>query len=137
MGTDEARIPGVGSRRESMVSRVAGLPSCAGVMLLSEWPRSAASKYNARVDEASLRKQFGDVAEADWRHLYRAAIRAGVDAQEAEDLVQEVFLRAYRSLTSMAWDQLVDLRVHDWLTTFVQRVAKERIGQKRAAPLEP
>ena len=87
------------------------------------------SRVTGQTDKDALRKQFGDVAKADWEHLYRAAIRAGAGAQEAEDLVQEVFLRAYSSLTSMRRDQLIHMRVHDWLTALVRRVAKERIGQ--------
>ena len=72
MGTScDARSTDVSSQRESLAPQAARLPSCADIMLLSQWPRSAVSKGNGHIDDVSLRKQFGEVAEADWPHLYR------------------------------------------------------------------
>jgi Sigma-70 region 2 len=136
MGTGDARIPNVGSQHEDLVAHAARLPSCADIILLSEWPGAAVSKSNGHIDEPSLRNQFGEVAEADWRHLYRAAIRAGADTHEAEDLVQEVFLRAYRSLTTMDENQLVRLRIHGWLTSLIETVAKKESRQRRAGRIQ-
>jgi hypothetical protein len=108
----------------SETSREAQLPSCARIMLLSSWPQSTLTKSDCSVDRTCLRSQFGQVAEAEWHHLYRAAIRAGIDANAAEDLVQSVLLHAFCALEKMKKTQLNHLRVHSWLTNLAERAAR-------------
>lgn len=60
------------------------------------------------VDELVSRSQRGDAAaaqalvEGSWDAVCRYAIRLGAPPDEAEDLAQEVFLRAFRSIDSFA-----------------------------------
>jgi hypothetical protein len=111
----------------------ARLPTCTQIMLLSSWPRSTLSKADFAIDRPSLRKEFGQVAEAEWLHLYRTAIRVGVDANSAEDLVQGVLLQAFCALEKMNRIQLDRLQVHRWLTNLAERAARSdiRLGTLR------
>lgn len=81
----------------------------------------------SRAKERLLRDQFGQIAEADWQHLYRAAIKAGADEREAEDIVQDALLRAFSALSKMSDDRLANVRVHSWLTALARKAARDHL----------
>lgn len=91
-------------------------PRTASVMLLSAWPR----RGNDRVEPLDT---FERVVEAEWSCLYRVALRLGADAHEAEDIVQESLLNAFRQLREMRREELLTLEVHWWLKAIVRRTA--------------
>jgi hypothetical protein len=76
-----------------------------------------------RRGRGALYAQIDEFAEADWICLYRAAIRAGADAQEAARLVEAVLLRAHQVR------QIINLplraRLHSWMIGLVESAAKE------------
>ncbi len=67
------------------------------------------------------------VVEATTPRLYRAAFRLLGRRAEAEDAVQEAFLRALRALSTGRYEER--LRMEAWLVTIVTRVA---IDQRRS-----
>jgi RNA polymerase sigma-70 factor, ECF subfamily len=60
---------------------------------------------------------FPELVDAVQHQLYGGVVRLVGDAGVAEDLCQDVFLRAYRALSSMAPTERARLRVHPWLWT--------------------
>ena len=86
--------------------------------------------------ERRLQEQFESLAEAEWRSLYRAAIRVGFDGQAAELVVREALLRAYQSLVKISEAQRSRLKVLSWLRSLAEDVAQERL-KSVAAPEPP
>lgn len=91
------------------------------------------------VDEAARRVMRGDaaafaviVAGAGAR-LYRLAVRMTGDRDEADDVVQEAFIRAHRALCDGAWDGRA--RLETWLYRIVVNTAlnarRERVRRRR------
>jgi len=115
-------------------SRPERIPSYADIMLLSSWPQPPPSQVDQSANRAWLRDQFDRVVEADWRSLYREAIRAGSNGQDAEDIVQEALLRAYQSLEKMNKTQLAQLRVHSWLRTLTASTVKRTLATRSERP---
>jgi hypothetical protein len=102
-------------------------PSFAQIVLLPSRP-ARASDSELTMPPERLQSQFNEIAEAEWKHLYRAAIRAGADPQEAEDVVKETLLHAYRTLREISVERLGRLRVHGWLTALAESNARRHVG---------
>jgi RNA polymerase sigma-70 factor (ECF subfamily) len=67
------------------------------------------------------------IAHSDW--LYRYAYWISGNRQEAEDLVQETYLRAWRFLDSLQ----EDAAAKSWLTTILRRENARKYERKRLA----
>lgn len=72
-----------------------------------------------------------DLARRWWRTVYGVALSLTGRAADAEDLTQEAFLRAFRSLRSLRDPQ----RAGPWLVAIVRNAARDRLRQTRPAPL--
>jgi RNA polymerase sigma-70 factor (ECF subfamily) len=74
--------------------------------------------------------RFETEALPQWRSLFRTACRLTRNAHDAEDLVQETLLRAYR-----AFDRFESgTNVRAWLYTILHRVHLDGIRRKSRAP---
>ncbi len=76
---------------------------------------------------------FVEAAERRRAHLVRVARRVTPCDEEAEDIVQEALLRAYRSLPYFRGDA----RMSTWLQAIVQNAAREWLREQKGRVLLP
>jgi RNA polymerase sigma-70 factor (ECF subfamily) len=78
---------------------------------------------------------FGELVETHSERVYRALRRFGLDADEAGDVAQEVFLRAWRGLDRFEGRA----QLSTWLYRIAFNEAQRRLSQRRAAaaPADP
>lgn len=92
------------------------------------------------LDEAAARVMRGDggafrvIVEGTSRRLYRLAVRMSGDGAEAEDVLQEAYLRAHQALCDGAWDGRA--RLTTWLYRIVVNTALNA-RRERARRLRP
>lgn len=78
----------------------------------------------------SLEERFESEAMPHMRQLYGTAYRLARNAADAEDLVQETFLRAYRAFASYT----PDTNVRAWLYTILYRVRADHYRRAGRSP---
>jgi RNA polymerase sigma-70 factor (ECF subfamily) len=93
----------------------------------------------AELDEAQLldrarggdQQAFGRLVELHSERVYRALRRFGLDAEEAGDVAQEVFLRAWRGLDRFEGRA----QLSTWLYRIAFNEAQRRLGRRPAPPV--
>jgi RNA polymerase sigma-70 factor, ECF subfamily len=65
------------------------------------------------------------------RRLYGFALRMTGNREDAEEIVQDAFVRAYRALNKMDEAQRAELRLQPWLYTITLNVTRNRLRSKR------
>ena len=65
------------------------------------------------------------------RRLYGFALRMTGNREDAEEIVQDAFVRAYRALAKMEPQQRAELRLQPWLYTITLNVTRNRLRSKR------
>ncbi len=65
------------------------------------------------------------------RRLYGFALRMTGNREDAEEIVQDAFVRAYRALGKMSDEQRSELRLQPWLYTITLNVTRNRLRSKR------
>ena len=65
------------------------------------------------------------------RRLYGFALRMTGNREDAEEIVQDAFVRAYRALGKMSAEQRSELRLQPWLYTITLNVTRNRLRTKR------
>jgi RNA polymerase sigma factor (sigma-70 family) len=68
--------------------------------------------------------------------LFTIAFRTGGDRHDAEELVQDCFVRAYRALGGYEPDRIRDLRLRGWLTTILLNSGRNRARVRRVPTTE-
>jgi RNA polymerase sigma-70 factor (ECF subfamily) len=81
-------------------------------------PRAALEDFERIVDEYQ-------------RRLYGFALRMTGNREDAEEIVQDAFVRAYRALGKMSEQQREGLRLQPWLYTITLNVTRNRLRGKR------
>jgi RNA polymerase sigma-70 factor (ECF subfamily) len=76
-------------------------------------------------------RQFQDLVLCHLDLVYRIALKLAGNAHEAEDLVQETFLRAHRSFSRF---ELREYGARPWLLRILHNVFFTRRGQEARAP---
>ncbi|WP_437928336.1 RNA polymerase sigma factor [Sorangium sp. So ce291] len=90
------------------------------------------------LDELFRRVQDGDelafraVVGATSRGLFRAAVRLLGNEAEAQELVQEAYLRAFEALREGAWQP--SARAHGWLLRIVTHGAIDLLRRRKTRP---
>ena len=74
---------------------------------------------------------FERIVEEYQRRLYGFALRMTGNREDAEEIVQDAFVRAYRALGKMSAEQRADLRLQPWLYTITLNVTRNRLRTKR------
>src|ERR1700685_833008 len=74
---------------------------------------------------------FDRIVEDFQRRLYGFALRMTGNREDAEEIVQDAFVRAYRALGKMSLEQRADLRLPPWLYTITLSVTRNRLRSKR------
>ncbi len=81
---------------------------------------------------ADLDGHFGQLMSMYQRRLYAFALRQAGNAQDAEDIVQEAFLRAHHALKNYPVARIRTLRVQQWLYKITLNIFRNRA--RRSAP---
>jgi RNA polymerase sigma-70 factor (ECF subfamily) len=76
-------------------------------------------------------ENFDRIVDEYQRRLYGFALRMTGNREDAEEIVQDAFVRAYRALGKMPSDQRRDLRLQPWLYTITLNVTRNRLRSKR------
>jgi RNA polymerase sigma-70 factor (ECF subfamily) len=63
--------------------------------------------------------------------LYTIALRLLGDARDAEEIVQDALVRAYRALAGYDTARILELRLRPWLATIVVNLARNRATRRR------
>jgi RNA polymerase sigma-70 factor (ECF subfamily) len=118
--------------------------SVAAPLLTREYivPSAAPNKANRSVSRAGRAtpavgapgiEHFDKVVEEYQRRLYGFALRMTGNREDAEEIVQDAFVRAYRALAKMSPEQRAELRLQPWLYTITLNVTRNRLRSKRPA----
>ena len=91
--------------------------------------RSAAARPPA-VSVPSV-ERFERIVDDYQRRLYGFALRMTGNREDAEEIVQDAFVRAYRALGKMSLEQRTELRLQPWLYTITLNVTRNRLRSKR------
>ncbi len=81
--------------------------------------------------QAGDQAAFGSLVELHSDRVYRALRRFGLDSDEAGEVAQEVFLRAWRGLSRFEGRAMLST----WLYRIAFNEAQRRLGRRRPAPV--
>jgi RNA polymerase sigma-70 factor, ECF subfamily len=76
-------------------------------------------------------ENFESIVDEYQRRLYGFALRMTGNREDAEEIVQDAFVRAYRALSKMDPAQRAELRLQPWLYTITLNVTRNRLRSKR------
>jgi RNA polymerase sigma-70 factor (ECF subfamily) len=76
-------------------------------------------------------ERFDQIVDEYQRRLYGFALRMTGNREDAEEIVQDAFVRAYRALGKMSDEQRAELRLQPWLYTITLNVTRNRLRSKR------
>jgi RNA polymerase sigma-70 factor (ECF subfamily) len=85
---------------------------------------------------ADLDGQFESLVLAHQDRLFTIALRTSGDRHDAEELVQDCFVRAYRALGAWPADRIRELRLRGWLTTILLNAGRNRARVRRVPTTE-
>jgi RNA polymerase sigma-70 factor (ECF subfamily) len=76
-------------------------------------------------------ERFERIVDDFQRRLYGFALRMTGNREDAEEIVQDAFVRAFRALGKMTEQQRRELRLQPWLYTITLNVTRNRLRSKR------
>ena len=76
-------------------------------------------------------ENFERIVDDYQRRLYGFALRMTGNREDAEEIVQDAFVRAFRALGKMTVEQRRELRLQPWLYTITLNVTRNRLRSKR------
>jgi RNA polymerase sigma factor (sigma-70 family) len=76
-------------------------------------------------------ERFESIVDEFQRRLYGFALRMTGNREDAEEIVQDAFVRAYRALGKMSDEQRAELRLQPWLYTITLNVTRNRLRSKK------
>ena len=91
----------------------------------------AAASAPTRSEAAPAPENFERIVDDYQRRLYGFALRMTGNREDAEEIVQDAFVRAYRALVKMDPKQRAELRLQPWLYTITLNVTRNRLRSKR------
>src|SRR5581483_1775173 len=74
---------------------------------------------------------FERIVDDYQRRLYGFALRMTGNREDAEEIVQDAFVRAYRAIGKMSPEQRAELRLQPWLYTITLNVTRNRLRSRR------
>src|ERR1700674_3107761 len=78
-------------------------------------------------------ENFERIVDDYQRRLYGFALRMTGNREDAEEIVQDAFVRAFRALEKMTEQQRAELRRHPWIYTFTLNFTRNLLRSKRPA----
>jgi RNA polymerase sigma factor (sigma-70 family) len=85
---------------------------------------------------SDLDATFESLVLAHQDRLFTIADRIGGDRRDAEELVQDTFVRAYRAMAGYPPGRVRDLRLRGWLTTILLNAGRNRSRVHRVPTVE-
>jgi RNA polymerase sigma factor (sigma-70 family) len=85
---------------------------------------------------SDLDGSFEALVLAHQDRLFTIAYRIGGDRSDAEELVQDTFVRAYRAIVGYPPARVRDLRLRGWLTTILLNAGRNRNRVRRVSTVE-
>jgi RNA polymerase sigma-70 factor (ECF subfamily) len=85
---------------------------------------------------ADVDGSFEALVVAHQDRLFTIARRTGGDRHDAEELVQDAFVRAYRALGTWPAPRIRELRLRGWLTTILLNAGRNRARVRRVPTTE-
>jgi RNA polymerase sigma factor (sigma-70 family) len=85
---------------------------------------------------SDLDGSFEALVLAHQDRLFTIAYRIGGDRSDAEELVQDTFVRAYRAIAGYPPERVRDLRLRGWLTTILLNAGRNRNRVRRVSTVE-
>ena len=85
---------------------------------------------------ADLDGSFETLVRAHQDRLFTIAHRIGGDRHDAEELVQDTFVRAYRAITGYPPERTRELRLRGWLTTILLNAGRNQHRVRRVQTVE-
>ena len=82
-------------------------------------------------DSVPSPEKFERIVDDYQRRLYGFALRMTGNREDAEEIVQDAFVRAFRALGKMTEQQRRELRLQPWLYTITLNVTRNRLRSKR------
>jgi len=76
-------------------------------------------------------EHFERIVEQYERRLFGFALRMTGNREDAEEIVQDAFVRAYRALAKMSPEQRAELKLQPWLYTITLNVTRNRLRSKK------
>jgi RNA polymerase sigma-70 factor (ECF subfamily) len=99
-------------------------------------PRPAADADLAARLAVDLDGSFETLVLEHQDRLFTIAHRIGGDRSDAEELVQDTFVRAYRAMDGYPPDRIRELRLRGWLTTILLNAGRNRSRVRRVSTVE-
>jgi RNA polymerase sigma factor (sigma-70 family) len=99
-------------------------------------PRHPADLDLAGRIASDLDGSFEALVLAHQDRLFTIAYRIGGDRSDAEELVQDTFVRAYRAIVGYPPARVRDLRLRGWLTTILLNAGRNRNRVRRVSTVE-
>ena len=99
-------------------------------------PRPAADADLAARLAVDLDGSFETLVLEHQDRLFTIAHRIGGDRSDAEELVQDTFVRAYRAMDGYPPDRIRELRLRGWLTTILLNAGRNRARVRRVPTTE-
>jgi len=93
-------------------------------------PKQPADRPSGNKPAPSI-ESFDRIVDDYQRRLYGFALRMTGNREDAEEIVQDAFVRAYRALGKMSLEQRSELRLQPWLYTIALNVTRNRLRSKR------
>ena len=93
--------------------------------------KAAAPTVRATGEALPSPENFERVVDDYQRRLYGFALRMTGNREDAEEIVQDAFVRAFRALGKMSEEQRAELRLQPWLYTITLNVTRNRLRSKR------
>lgn len=81
-----------------------------------------------------LETAFPDFVEAHQNAVFGAALRCTGNWQDAEEVAQETFVRAFTALRAWEGERIRDLRVRGWLLSIALNVVRNRVRDASRRP---
>ena len=104
-------------------------------MMVELDPVTADARLAGRL-AGDLDGSFEALVVAHQDRLFTIAFRTGGDRRDAEELVQDCFVRAYRALATYPPPRIRELRLRGWLTTILLNAGRNRARVKRVPTTE-
>jgi RNA polymerase sigma-70 factor (ECF subfamily) len=111
-------------------------PGARGEAPVAAPPDGAEDSALARDLARDLDATFEALVLAHQDRLFTIAFRIGGDRHDAEELVQDCFVRAYRALATYPPARIRELRVRGWLTTILLNAGRNRARVRRVPTTE-
>src|SRR5215469_1621470 len=106
-------------------------PLSQGVYVPSVVPTGKAAVDGPSGAPSPAIENFERIVDDYQRRLYGFALRMTGNREDAEEIVQDAFVRAFRALGKMTDEQRAELRMQPWLYTITLNVTRNRLRSKR------